>query len=86
MITLTAVYNGRLMTKTIGEWSKISGILPQTILARMQRNVPEEIILQPFIDCENKEISTDYEAWSELSPDQIEIMREFDQIGKIAKC
>jgi hypothetical protein len=75
------------VTKSVVAWSIEKGIPYQTLLCRVERNVTQEIIFEPFIRTDDDCYSASaYEAWRDLSQSQIETMREFDQLGRIAQC
>lgn len=65
--------------------AKKHGLTTEMVRQRIAKGWPEEIILAPISDG-TEEISGDIEAWKGLTPEQLETMREFEQIGKIAKC
>jgi len=59
----------------------------ETVRTRINSNWPEEILfVDPIESAEGDETASDYEAWIGLTPEQLETMREFEQLGRIAKC
>jgi hypothetical protein len=71
------------------EWSKETGIAAPTLIGRMEDGWPEECILNPVRKTGDKgdfEVADDYEAWKDCDERQLKIMREFEKIGRTAKC
>lgn len=85
---MTILYRG----KTIRQWAKEKGLTVSIIHNRIRNGLLPELILakkskaNKFNKVLPDEVSDDFEAWGDLTPEQLETMREFDQIGRIAKC
>lgn len=63
-----------------------NGVSMPTFLNRLETGTIPELLYTPveIIDPDS-EVATDSEAWGELTSDQLEVMREFDQLSRIAK-
>lgn len=77
-------YKGR--KRSIIYWSEQTGIPYQKLLERISTGVVEERIFSPIQeDYSEDATSNDWEAWENLTSEQLETMREFELIGRIAK-
>jgi hypothetical protein len=79
-------YTWKGRKRSILYWSEQTGIPYKKLRERIELGIVEERIFSPIQeDFDENATSNDWEAWENLTPEQLETMREFELIGRIAK-
>jgi hypothetical protein len=75
--------------KPLSYWARVTRIPLHVLIYRYQHEYPDEIFLAPMKKTSERRssyIADTLEAWSGLTPEQLETMREFERIAKNSKC